>query len=308
MDAKPELLGRIQACVDAANSGNISEILRLDPSWAYMLQVGGAGAPPVDISPLKGLDANTLYEALAEYIANRAPMVIHVHAKTIPILIEDGHYRSSFETNSTHGSASDATKSGYMNARYAWESACFLKLYDKTTNFERPKYGALNFLNMCGGVPSAISYGSCYMVLSNELRKRITISTGDTSGSRCIGVLDFCNHVLLALSYVELIEAIKIAIGVIESSSHYCGGYREIQIHGEMLLSRDIAELHADETLSDDLIAQWIETFKVPVVKFARKPTQVAVVGAAPAAAAATPAKKKKNPTRVRRAPDDGKK
>lgn len=210
------------------------------------------------------LDPQTVLEATSDYIANIAPLVIHVKPDTIPILIGDGHYRSSFETNTTQGKK---TNSNYMKPRVGWESECFLGLYNSTTNFERPKYGALNFLNHATGVKSAIGYGSCYMTLKPHVRRRVTLATGDTSASRCLGVLDFCNHVLIALSDQELYYLIQIAVGLIESAPNDLPAftYREIQIHGELKLSRDIESLHAGRD-AYDVAEAFSRELDIPVV------------------------------------------
>lgn len=233
------------------------------------------------------VSGDTMVDTLADYISTSAPIVIHLTEQTLEILLTDTYYRSSFETGTTHkgskvGSSnnnlsylkyalgSKFTGGGsYQSNRESWESECFLGLYnDLKSDFERPKYGALNFLNAPSGVASAHGYGQLYLKLQPHVRKRITVSTGDTSSSRCLGVLDYCNHVLMYLSDTELSELIRIVTGEIEYSSHVCKIYREIQIHGEINLSLDVASLHIPETADYDLAVKFSQHFNIPVVVF----------------------------------------
>jgi hypothetical protein len=119
------------------------------------------------------------------------------------------------------------------------------------------------------------------MTLRPHVRRRITVATGDTSGSRCLGVLDFCYHVLLALGPDEMYYLIQIAAGLIEHAPKTCRTYtyREIQIHGELSIARDIEELHVDNSYSSEPTAdtgislreyadEFSAKFNIPIVKF----------------------------------------
>lgn len=204
-----------------------------------------------------------LYEIVTNYIAEIAPAIIHVPARVIQLLIRDDFYRSVYEVSS---------KPGYTTGRTAAESRCFLKLYDNVTNFERPKYGCLNYLNAPAGVPSAAMYGDCYFTLKQSVRKRITISSGDTFTNVSIGVLDFCNHVLMTIEQPNLITLCKVALGEIRSGKYSDNPvYKELQIHGEVKLSRDIASVHApaaDYATIGQTITEFSERFNVPIVWF----------------------------------------
>lgn len=210
-------------------------------------------------------DTQMVVESIATYIAERAPLVIHVASSVVPKLIEGTHYKSAFEVANYCGGKTE-NKNNYMDARYKWESECFLKLYDDVTSVERPKYGALNFLNkLSGGAPI---YGKNYLILGPHVRKRITIATGDTSGSRCLGVLDFCYHVLTALTDIELMWLIKIAMGLADRAPETCHSatYREIQIHGEINIARDVEAFCVGEDLHIPIVDSFQNTFGVPVI------------------------------------------
>jgi len=203
-------------------------------------------------------EAEIVHAALTEYIAEAAPITINVPSTTIPILNRDQFYRSTFETN---------TKPNYIQQRAKWESDCFLKLYDGVTNFERPKYGALNYLNNPAGVPSAYSYGDLFMTLRPHIRRRVTIATGDTAGSRCLGVLDFCDHVLVSLDKTELANICKIAMNEIPFADYTANIYKEVQIHGELKLNRDIASIHMPAGIHDDAIVNFANQNNIAIVE-----------------------------------------
>ena len=101
---------------------------------------------------------------LQYYIENYAPIIIHCHvAKHMQFFVKDTHYRSQFETNKSSGSLSRAS-------RTTWEDRMFDKKYSKAKDFERVKYGVINFTNDPKGVKSCTSYGPSYMLLKEHVR------------------------------------------------------------------------------------------------------------------------------------------
>jgi hypothetical protein len=72
--------------------------------------------------------------------------------------VKDTHYRSQFETNKSSGSLSRAS-------RTTWEDRMFDKKYEKSSDFERVKYGVINFTNDPKGVGACLGYGLSYFQL-----------------------------------------------------------------------------------------------------------------------------------------------
>ncbi len=212
-------------------------------------------------------DITSVTDKIVRYIAHDAPLIVHVNDHTVKILLDDTHYRSIFEIN-VKGDV-------YLAARRQWESDCFARLYDGQKALDRPKYGALNLLNCPRGQIMATAYGAWHFVLKPHVRDRTTVASGDTAGSRCLGVLDYCIHVLAAISDDELQKIIDIVEGRIESAGYRHGTvYREIQIHGDLDIARDIESLNipADASRRESALAEQFGTkFGITVNSFAKK-------------------------------------
>lgn len=210
--------------------------------------------------------ADSILGAITDYVADTAPITINVSEATVKILLTDGYYRSIFEINKK-GEA-------YTEARRRWESECFLNLYNLKTvsSFDRPKYGALNYLNSPAGIPPAFAYGEWFFTLKSDpqVRKRITLATGDTAVSRCLGVLDHCMHVLKHLTDAELSSIIRVATNQNSSLSYPPGSsYREVQIHGDVKLDRDIECLNIPMKEIDNITAvMFAKKFNVEIRYF----------------------------------------
>lgn len=199
-----------------------------------------------------------MIEPALEYVANAAPAITHVSEITLRNLLEDTHYRSTFEIT-TKGAE-------YLEARKVWESACFHKLYDGVVPFERPKYGVLNILSTPAGVTAAVSYGQCYIEYQPHVRKRITLAAGDTSSARIIGVLDYPAHIMQSFTDDELLGIVDILKGDTHSINPQ-DIYREIQIHGEVDIARDVAAVHAPRSIEQTAV-EFGKKFNIRVVLF----------------------------------------
>jgi hypothetical protein len=214
---------------------------------------------------INNINLTTITELIQDYIANTAPITINVAPNTIKIMTSDGYYRSTFET-STKGES-------YLQQRKIHENKCFLGLYDlKTvTNFDRPKYGALNFLNNPAGIPSAQGYGAFHLTVASPVRKRCTITPMDSFGFTVMGVLDYCDHVWMHLGPKELKALVRLVMGKIESSDQYGSIYREIQIHGDMKCDRDFLTLsvpRGTDPTNLDIAVAFTEKFGIKLVKY----------------------------------------
>lgn len=160
------------------------------------------------------------------YIENYAPIIIHCHvSKHMQFFIKDTHYRSQFETNKSSGSLS-------RSSRINWEDRMFDKKYSKATDFERVKYGVINFTNDPKGVNCCSGYGASYMLLKEHVRERCTFTDQDSSSSNAsIATFRYCFKILSKMNDAELKAAFD-ASKAKEISSGCTATYKEIQIHG----------------------------------------------------------------------------
>ena len=171
----------------------------------------------------------------------------------------DGRYKTLFETGTGGGCEN-------LDARRSWERRMFGDAYDGHDK-ERPKYGNVNFLAHIQGDMQAVQYGGSYMLLKQDIRKRCTITSCDSSfsGAR-LGTLQHCAHVLLhkiescpIRNRCDLVEvlvqltnatdpAAMSAIGSKIKSLRAAGlDYIELQIHGEVLFEKDVAMAVVDK-------------------------------------------------------------
>ena len=180
---------------------------------------------------------NSTLAALHRFMASDVPIIIHLDiANTIPLLVKDIKYRSLFEL------------SRYEEARrVSAESDMFNGAYDKEIPAMRPLYGCLNIgLNKAGQQLAAFAYGDGYFVLNDEtVRRRTTMTLADSYVLPETGTLKHCDHLLKQLTESELEEIVEAALTQMCST----GGakqmsFREIQIHGQVELDRDIVSLH----------------------------------------------------------------
>lgn len=186
-------------------------------------------------------------------------------------LLEDGIYKSQFETGISNGSVS-AHPGG---ARDDWERRLFGGAYHKNDGSHgahRPKYGALDL--MCNSDGPAPRFGSCFFLLKPEVSARSTFTFGGSQDDpKYRGTIEELDAVLSALmeqSFVsdfalgvhnmrppQLMERIGNLGRMIEDRRHQGVGNLgtasrnldhmiEAQIHGEVRLDRDVDELVVD--------------------------------------------------------------
>lgn len=202
-----------------------------------------AEARPRLLLRLSALGIATSAQLIEDYLA-QAPIIVHVKLEKEEIcekLLEDTHFRNQFETSLTGGHF-DPTPGG---TRVQWESVQFDKAYDGSPGFRRPKYGVLNFTNDVRGVKEARQYGTCWLLLKN-VAHRCTL-TAEDSGSKTLmpmGTLDHAAHIFETLTDDELRTVARLASG--DAAPRWANSavqtqYKEVQIHGEIRLSRDIA-------------------------------------------------------------------
>jgi hypothetical protein len=178
--------------------------------------------------------------SLLEYIRLRAPLIIHVNMNRVDDFLKDTHYRNRFEVLTSGGSTS-------YDARAGWEKSIFGGAYEKAKPVERPKYGALSFLNSpFGCLSTCFPYGDSFFVLNNErVRLRTTFASCDTSSAGVqMATCEHCCHILTTFTDPELNEVVRVSKGehVVADSSRMTI-YKEIQIAGMVDFSRDFSAL-----------------------------------------------------------------
>lgn len=205
-------------------------------------------------------------------------------------LLEEGIYRSQFETGTSNGSRT-AFPGGH---RDLWEEAIFGGAYQApgTLAAERPRYGGLNLMGYSDG--ACPRFGSCHLRLKSEVLDRCTFCFGDSYlGPADVGTLEAFEPVLAAL--FETVQATGVALGrpemdlprlvraLVEPEGPRGPGrslddYVEVQVHGEIRLDLDGDGLVLDpsfrgtptERLLEDAAARyglsvdWHEGFELP--------------------------------------------
>ncbi|MGK4585806.1 DUF3626 domain-containing protein [Kitasatospora sp. HPMI-4] len=149
-----------------------------------------------------------------------------VHGRPILLaLAEDGVYYSQFVTGASNGGLT-AHPGG---DRWRWESRIFGGAYDSALAHERPVYGALDFRREpLGGAPR---FGSAHFRLTAETLRRTTFCYPDSVFEpSAFGVA-------ASMSLIELAEADR---------QDALDDYIEAQVHGPLLLKRDVEALVLD--------------------------------------------------------------
>ena len=195
-----------------------------------------------------------------DYLNKSVNLIIHVNLDLrMTHLCQDLYYRSQFETGTSGGTLS-------RSQRHAWESSLFAKMYDTCTDFERVKYGCLNFLCSPNGISSASQYGQSYLVLKKDFRDRVTFTYGDSGNGWTPDHLSTFKHPYVAISKMssQLITSMKKIInGEIKYEDYYDRNYIEAQIHSSIQLNSDVECLCVSvQHKSEPQIVQLLEIFK----------------------------------------------
>lgn len=174
-------------------------------------------------------------DLIAEYIAYKCPITINVSNIVLEKILADDKFKNVFEVSEEKVCKGE----NYLRARRKWEQKCFDNLYDFANSDEKVKYGALNFTST--QVSGAKSYGEVSITLKN-LRNRCTIAGGDTFGNTNLGVLEYCNHILVQFTKKELSFIASKAAGENPPLQNF-SGYKEIQIHGDVIFSKHVEKV-----------------------------------------------------------------
>jgi hypothetical protein len=140
-------------------------------------------------------------------------------------LLRDGAYHSQFVTGTGNGGLT-AHPGG---DRWRWESRMFGGAYDEAAGHERPVYGALDFRRQVVG--AAPRFGSAHFRLHATALDRATFCYPDSAAEpTCFGVA--AGMALIALAETDEQDALN--------------DYIEAQVHGGVLLVRDVEALVLD--------------------------------------------------------------
>ena len=147
--------------------------------------------------------SEAMFDAATECIRQYARVVVHFHPDQIGVkpitvaeaLVEDGQYRSQFETGLSSGSLT-AFPGG---ARDAWEKTLFGGAYHglDSSIVDRPKYGALELIRYPDGPWPR--FGSCYFVLRQEVSRRTFSGSEQPDASERLGTIERLECVLAPL-------------------------------------------------------------------------------------------------------------
>lgn len=205
------------------------------------------------------MDAGVLINRMLE-----SPITINFHpdrfcgsGETIlDSLLKEGYYHNQFRTGTTNGG-----KSAYIGGeRYLWEQRLFQDAYPPEA-LERPKYGALNLLRYIDG--ASMRFGSCFLVLWQDIVRRCTFCYGDSSGNPSAlctantfsGVL--ANLLRDAQTHGRLLNrgvpSVQEAIAILMTPRSGMNGLGrnldhcvEVHVHGDISLETDVQALYLD--------------------------------------------------------------
>ncbi|TKH45064.1 DUF3626 domain-containing protein [Paenibacillus terrae] len=225
-----------------------------------------------EILQMSSIELKTFEDAITK-LKSHARIALHFHPDRLDptmksvaeALLEQGIYKSQFETFLSNGSVS-AFPGG---ERDVWENKMFGGAYqiNGSTNSERPKYGALNvMLHPDGPAPR---FGSCYFLLSTEVSHRCTYTYLDShQDSKEKGTYEEFDLILAALmrdafysdfaigernlTVRKLIDHMLVNLEKPfqnpsnKEPNRNLNHYIEAQVHGDIFLKEDVTMLVAD--------------------------------------------------------------
>lgn len=187
-----------------------------------------------------------------------APSCIHVHfhpdwmvpdwlvqgQPLLALLSQQGRYQSQFESGSSNGSFSPQPE----GERWQWEDQRFAGAYNQAEPGERPVYGAVDLeaLGYPGhhGYGAAPRFGSAYLQLHSTATARSSFCDPDSYWQpRHVGLWQQMDW--------QQLQCLQLA----DPLDHYV----EAQLHGGLLLARDVASIWLDPCYTDSTIAQAVQ-------------------------------------------------
>ncbi|MFJ1759638.1 DUF3626 domain-containing protein [Amycolatopsis sp. NPDC088138] len=217
-----------------------------------------------------GAENNTSWKRAIEHVAGLVSgpplaadldVTVHFHPDRlvgdVPLLrhlLDDGVYRSQFETGTSNGGLT-AHPGG---DRWRWEHRIFGGAYDDGPASARPKYGSLNYRRRPAG--GSVRFGSSHLRVKRDVLRRTTFCYPDSFAEPA----DFGTAEHLPL--VPLAEA---------AESDELDDHIEAHVHGPLRLDADVEALVLDpafrgtdvETAAAGLPfpVEWHHGFRLPV-------------------------------------------
>ena len=215
-------------------------------------------SPALQPAQLQALQAVQSRGASRCGTAPLAPIHIHFHADWLHLgqpvmeqLAASGRYQSQFESGWSNGSYSPLTG----GQRWQWEHDWFAGAYDASAPDERPVYGAVDIALLgyasSTGYGAAPRFGSAYLVLHPQLAMRSSFCDPDSYWQPThMGLwpqMDWQQLQCLALP---------------DPLDHYV----EAQVHGGLVLERDVTAIVLDPSLKGSPAAASAARCGVPVL------------------------------------------
>ncbi|UNK20749.1 DUF3626 domain-containing protein [Paenibacillus sp. N3/727] len=238
-----------------------------------------------EILQMSNIDREAFEDAVAK-IKSHARIALHFHPDRLDpakksvaeALLEQGVYKSQFETLLSNGSVS-AYPGG---ERDLWEKDLFGGAYQKegSTNSQRPKYGALDLMLHPDG--PAPRFGSCYFLLAPDVSYRSTYTYLDShQNPKEKGTYTTFDDILAALlkevfnrdfalgeknlTPRKLIDHLRdhlikpFADPSSREANRNLNHYIEAQVHGDIRLKEDVEVLVADPSFKGTPIGRILE-------------------------------------------------
>lgn len=194
-----------------------------------------------------GLNEQDLTDTI-DYIKN-IDAIVHFgrdQQHPVPWLSNEDFLKNTFEV---YGGG-NYTDDGVYGGRMDWENNLFNKIYKQSCDHKlRVKYGCLNLMSDARGCGSAAGYGRSYMILKPEVKKRTTFVSGDSCQKQThICTFEHFVQLILYLDEATLRNVISMA-KFIKGKTHIrpdvnnLYNYVEIQIHGDVQISRDVEHI-----------------------------------------------------------------
>ncbi|TPV45792.1 DUF3626 domain-containing protein [Bacillus dicomae] len=227
-----------------------------------------------------------MFEKAVANLKSQARIALHFHPDRLDsnmkniaeALLEQGIYKSQFETLLSNGSVS-AYPGG---ERDLWEKRIFGGAYqlEGATNNQRPKYGALNLMLHPDG--PAPRFGSCYFLLSPKVSYRSTYTYLDShQDPKEKGTYEEFDMILAALLEEAFVRECAIGEGnltpttlinhllaklerpfidlVNKEPARNLNHYIEAQIHGDISLKEDVEALVVDPSFKGTDVGRTLE-------------------------------------------------
>jgi hypothetical protein len=159
-------------------------------------------------------------------------------------LINDGIYRSQFETGTSNGGLT-AHPGG---DRWLWEHRMFDGAYDHAPAEQRPKYGSLNYRRRPAG--GSLRFGSSHLRLARHVLSRTTFCYPDSSTTPThVGT---ATHMpLITLAESDVLDTLDDHI--------------EAHIHGPLHLDSDVEALVLDPSFRGTSVEAAVATLSFPL-------------------------------------------